>query len=157
MDGMNRIANRRYDRDMEYAFDDKEANTAIREAVAHILGRTLPVLQIGTSRRTQLHYTCDLEVELYLRQGPRGTAGNDGNCTRLARLINLSETGFELMLTEHVPHRRMEMIIEATNGRRQTMFGEVLWDGPKGDGSIVAGGRFLDADPVEGDRIASLA
>ena len=45
----------------------------------------------------------------------------------------------------------MEMIIEADNGRRQTMFGEVLWDGPKGDGSIVAGGRFLDADPVERD------
>jgi hypothetical protein len=29
------------------------------------------------------------------------------------------------------------------------MFGEVMWDGPKGDGSIVAGGRFLDADPAE--------
>ena len=149
MDRMNRIANRRYDRDMEYAFDDKEANTAIREAVTRILGRQLPASTIGASPRLHPRYACDLEVELHFRHGPRGAAGNDGDCTRLARVINLSETGFELMLTEHLPHRRMEMIIEATNGRRQTMFGEVLWDGPKGDGSVVAGGRFLDADPVE--------
>jgi hypothetical protein len=151
MDGMNRIANRRYDRDMEYAMDDKEANAAIREAVARVLGRTSPASQIGASRRKQLRYACDLDVELHLRQGPGGVAEKDGASTRLARVINLSETGFELMLTEHLPHRRMEMIIEATNGRRQTMFGEVLWDGPKGDGSIIAGGRFLDADPVEVD------
>ena len=151
IDGMKVTANKRFDRDMEYATDDKEANAAVREAIARILGRTPPAMQMGASRRTQLRYACDLEVELHLRQGPRGAAGNDGISTRLARVTHLSESGFELSLTEHLPHRRMEMIIEAANGRRQTMFGEVLWDGPKGDGSIVAGGRFLDADPVEGD------
>jgi hypothetical protein len=147
MDGLKLIANRRYDRDMKYAMDDEDANTAVRDAVARILDRRRPATQFGASRRTQLRYACDLEVELHLR----GAAGNNGTCTRLARVTNLSESGFELTLTEHLPHWRMEMIIEAANGRRQTMFGEVLWDGPKGDGSIVAGGRFLDADPVEGD------
>ena len=151
MEGIKLIANRRYDRDMEYAMDDKEANTAVSEAIARILGRKPPASKIGASRRKQLRYACDLTVELYLRQGPKGANGNEGTCTRLARVTNLSEAGFELMLTEHLPHRRMEMVIEAANGRRQTMFGEVLWDGPKGDGSFVAGGRFLDADPVDGD------
>jgi hypothetical protein len=151
LDGMKLVANRRFDRDMEYETDDKEANTAVREAVARILGRMPPATQIGASPRMQLRYACDLEVELHLRQGRPGTAGNDGTCTRLARVTNLSESSFELMLTEHLPHRRMEMIIETANGRRQTMFGEVLWDGPKEDGSVVAGGRFLDADSVEGN------
>jgi hypothetical protein len=150
MDGLNIIANKRYDRDMEYAMDDKQANTAVREAVARILGRTLPALQVAASRRTHLRYACDLEVELRLSQGRAGAAGNDGTSTRLARVTNLSESGFELMVTEPLPHRRMEMVITAANGGRQSMFGEVMWDGPKGDGSIIAGGRFLDADPAEG-------
>ena len=151
MDGLKLIANRRYDRDMKYAMDDKDATAAVRNAVTRILGCTRPETQIGASRRTQLRHACDLVVELHLRQHPTGAAGNNGTCTRLARVTNLSESGFELTLTEHLPLWRMEMIIEAANGRRLTMFGEVLWEGPKGDGTIIAGGRFLDADPVEGD------
>ena len=149
MDLMNLIANKRYDRDMEYAMDDKEANTAVREAVARILGRTRPAPQVAASRRKHLRYACDLEVEIRLSRGPTGADGNDGTSTRLARVTNLSESGFELTLTEPLPHRRMEMVITAANGGRQSMFGEVMWDGSKGDGSIVAGGRFLDADPAE--------
>lgn len=145
------IANRRYERDMKYATDDKEANAAVREAVARILGRTPPGLQIVASRRTQRRYLCDLEVELFLPQGFKGAASNDGTSTRLGRVINLSESGFELMLAERLPRRRMEMIITAATGGRQKMFGEVLWDSPQGDGSFIAGGRFLDAVSVEGD------
>lgn len=151
MNELNLIANRRYERDMKYETDDKEANAAVREAVARILGHTPPVLQTAASRRTQRRHLCDVEVELVLHQGLKGAAGNDGKGTRLARVTNLSESGFELLLTERLPHQRMEMIITAANGGRQRMFGEVLWDGPQGDGSIVAGGRFLDADSVEAD------
>jgi hypothetical protein len=150
MDGMKLTANRRYERDMKYATDDKEANIAVREAVARILGRTLPAPPVASSRRTHLRYACDLEVELHLSQGLSRVTGKDGTGTRFARVTNLSESGFELALTQPLPHRRMEMIIMAANGSRQSMFGEVMWDGPKSDGSIVAGGRFLDADAVEG-------
>jgi hypothetical protein len=144
------IANKRYERDMKYETDDKEANVAIREAVARILGRTSPALHIAVSRRTQARNLCNLEVELHVQQGFTGAAGNDATCTRLARITNLSGSGFELILTERLPRRRMEMIITSANGDQQKMFGEVLWDSPQDDGSIVAGGRFLDADSVAG-------
>ena len=48
---MNLIANKRYDREMEYEMDDKDANTAVREAVARVLGHTRPASQIEASRR----------------------------------------------------------------------------------------------------------
>lgn len=155
IDELKLVTTSRFARNMKYETDDKEANAAIREAVARIIGRTPPVLQIATSRHTQGRYLCDLDVELLLDQGFKRAAGNDGTCTRHARVTNLSESGFELMLTEPLPHRRMEMIITAANGGRQTMFGEVLWYGPQGVKSIVAGGRFLDAVSVEGDGNAS--
>ena len=142
---------KRFDRDMQYETEAKEVNADIREAVARILGCIPPARQIAASRRTQERYPCDLGVELILYQGCKGAAANQDECKRLARIINLSESGFELMSTEPLPHQRMTMIVVAANGRRQTMFGEVLWSGPQEDGSIVAGGRFLDALLVDGD------
>ena len=151
IDELKLNANKRYDRDMKYETDDKEANASVREAVARILGHTPPVVQFPASRRTQQRYPCNLEVELLVDQNLKGAAGNDDTCTRLARVTNLSEYGFELTLTKRWPHQRMEMIITATNGDRQRMFGEVLWYGPQEEGSIVAGGHFLDAVSVDGD------
>jgi len=151
MDELKLTANKRYERDMKYETDDKEANAAVREAIARLLGRTPPVLQIPASRRTQQRYPCDLDVELLVHHGVKEAADNDGTCTRHARVTNLSESGFELMLTKQLPRRRIEMIITSATGDRQTMFGEVLWYGPQADGSIVAGGRFLDAVAVDGD------
>ena len=110
VDGMNLVANRRYDREMEFEKDDNDANVAVREAVARLLGRTPPPSQIGASRRTQLRYACDLEVEIYLRQGP-SAARSDGECIQLARVVGLSESGFELAPAEPLPHLRMEMAI----------------------------------------------
>ena len=150
MEKLNLVANRRFERDMESETVDHEANIAIRQAVVRILGRRPAALQIAASRRSRERFLCDLTVELHLRQDAIGAAGKDGSCKRLARVTNLSESGFELMLTEPLPHRRMKMIITAANGVPQTMFGEILWYGPQGDGSIVAGGRFLDAASVEG-------
>jgi hypothetical protein len=147
MDALKLVANKRYDRDMEYAIDDKEANAAVREAVAHILGRTFPAQKGPASSRAHRRYACDLEVELRLSQSRIGAAASNSSSTRLARVTNLSESGFELIATEPIPHRRMEMIITTANGGRQSIFGEVMWEGPKEDGSTVAGGRFLDADP----------
>ena len=143
-DAMYLVTNRRYERDMKYEVDDQAASTAVREAVARILGRTPPVPTIPSSRRVQKRFLCDLVVELHL-QDDQNDAGKDGASTRLARVTNLSSSGFELTIKKPLPRRRMEMIITAANGHKQKMFGEVLWDAPKADGSIVAGGRFLDA------------
>jgi len=147
-DELKLTANKRYDRDMKYAKDDMEASAAVREAVARMLGHTSAPTSF---RRTEKRYLCDLAVELHLCQGLRGAAGYDDANTRLARITNLSESGFELLLTEALPQRRMEMIITGANGDRQTMFGEVLWESPPDSKPIVAGGRFLDAASIDGN------
>lgn len=146
---LNVNAARRFDRDMQHETVAKEADADIREAVARILGRTPRALQNSASLRTQARYPCDLGVELISHQGAQGSAEIQDTCIRLARITNLSGSGFELMLTEPLPHRRMTMIIAVANGGRQRMFGEVLWYGPQEAGSIVAGGRFLDAVLVD--------
>jgi hypothetical protein len=151
MDGLKLVANSRFERDMKYETDDREANAAVREAVARILGRTPSAVQIAASRRNQERHLCDLKVELPLPQAIKEADRNDGSCSRLARVTNLSESGFELLLPEALPDRLMEMIITGANGGRQTMFGEILWYGPPGNGSIIAGGRFLDAASVQAD------
>ncbi len=151
LDEMKVIANRRFERDMKYETDDKDANVAIRRAVARMLGRTLREPQTTTSRRTQERYRCDLRVELPLAHSSKGVADNKNTNASLARVTNLSDSGFEMLLTEPLPNRRMEMIITAANGEKQAMFGEVLWSDRQEDGSIVAGGRFLDAAFVDGD------
>jgi hypothetical protein len=140
---------KRLDRDMRYETEAKAANADIREAVARLLGRTLPTLQVAETRRTLERYPCDLGVELRVYQRSRGLAVKENAGKRPARITNLSESGFELLLHEPVPHQRMTMVVAAADGRSQTMFGEVLWSAPQEDGSTVAGGRFLDALLVE--------
>lgn len=151
MDELNLIANRRFERDINYETEENEAKAAIREAVARMLVRTPQELQIAASRRTQDRNPCDLAVELLLQQGHKGAAGNRRDCRRIARITNLTESGFELTLMEPLSRQRLKLIIAAANGGRQTMLGEVLWCGPQRDGSIVAGGRFLDVVSADGD------
>ncbi len=136
-DDLTLLAIKRLDCDIDYKHEDKAAKTAIREAVARMLG--LSALKVTGSRRTNVRFPCDLEVELIVSQG----------LTRIARITNLSESGFELMLTEPLQGQRVPMIVVTAKGGQETMFGEVLWYGPQVAGSIVAGGRFLDAAPVD--------
>jgi hypothetical protein len=151
MDALKLVAASRFERDMNYENKEHEANAAIRQAVARILGRKPSVPEIATSRRAKERFPCNRSVELHLRQGAHGTAGNRDTGTRVARISNLSESGFELKLTETLPQQRMEMIIVSADGGRQSMLGEVLWCSPQLDESYLAGGRFLDVLWVEGD------
>lgn len=145
------IAARRFERDMRFENATHEVNADIRSAVDRILGQAPPAQQITTARRTHKRQPCNLSVELISYQGKVGPLGNKETSKRFARITNLSESGFELMLTETLPSRRMTMIIATPDGGRQTMFGEVMWYGPQEAGSIVAGGRFLDAAMLAGD------
>jgi len=150
-DRLNLKATKRFERDMNYANEENEANVAIREAVTRLLGQRAKVRQNGASRRTLERIPCDLEVELQLMQGDKKAASNHSAGTRFARIINLSEAGFQLTLTDKLPQQRMKMNIAAANGSRQMMLGEVLWCSPQPGGSIVAGGRFLNVISDEDD------
>ena len=60
---------------------------------------------------------------------------------------NLSKLGFELAIDESVPHQRMIIRITASYGQ-ELLLGEILWSGLQPNGSIVAGGRFLNVLPA---------
>ncbi len=148
MDELKLIAAKRFERGMEYETEEKEAHASVRQAVARMLG--LATLQNAGSRSTKERYSCDLDVELLLHHGRQGSAGDHDARTQVARITNLSGSGFELTLgAPLLPHQWMTMNVLTVNNDRQTMLGEILWCGPQPDGSIVAGGRFLDAVLVE--------
>lgn len=150
-EAMRTVANRRFDHKMKYETDDTEANAAIRQAVAHLLGSWSAISRIATDRRAQQRFCCDLKVEMQFVEGLDAAPGKDGVNTFAGRITSLSDSGFELALSKPLPHRRMEMIITTPSGERQPMFCELLWSERQADGSFVAGGRFLDAAPIGDD------
>ncbi len=149
MAALSQIANNRFDRDMHYAIEENTACDAIRQATVRILGCTPSLPQVPGSRRSRERCVCDLDVELRLKHSFTGAPGHEGTCTRIARITNLSEAGFQLTLTEPLLRQRMTMIIMAAKGGRQYMLGEVLWCSPQPDGTFIAGGRFLDVGPFK--------
>jgi hypothetical protein len=150
MEEMKLTATKRFERDISYETQENEANAAIREVITRILGRRPKTLQNAGSRRTQKRHPCNLDVELLLDQGFPGSSRYQDGCRCNARVTNLSESGFELKLTEPLPRQRMKMSFAAARGGREMLLGELLWCDPQPDGSIVAGGRFLNAFSAAG-------
>jgi hypothetical protein len=142
-------AARRFERDMRLETESKQANAAIREVVSRLLKR--PELPVAGPRSRKERFSCDLGVVLDLCQVHQRTTSADGTRTHTARITNLSESGFELTLTEQLPHKWMTMTVETPIGEQTTMLGELLWSNQLPDGSFVAGGRFLDVAAAESE------
>jgi hypothetical protein len=148
MEELKITAAKRLERGIEFETEEKAANIAIREAVARMLG--VPALQLPGIRRPKERYSCNLEVKLILHQDLHGLAGGKDPNPHEARTTNLSESGFELALTEALlPRQWITMFVVTVNHGHQTMLGEVLWCSPAPGGGMAAGGRFLDAVPSE--------
>jgi PilZ domain len=139
---LSRVANERFERELHNAAEDWEANAAIREAVARMLNGMKPMKRLAESRRAHERRPCDLKVEIRLHDSPNSDREAKGNRARTARIINLSEMGFELALREPLPPQRITMVTVAPCGSRLTMLADVLWSRPEEDGTYLAGGRF---------------
>jgi hypothetical protein len=150
IEGLKVTANKRFDRDISFETQEIEAIAAIRAAVTRILGRSPPAFKPDDGRRTQQRFPCKLEVELLLELEQRENSANGKAFTHRARVTNLSESGFELMLAESVPQQRMKMSFASAKGGQETLLGELLWCSLQTDGSFAAGGRFLNVLSVDG-------
>jgi hypothetical protein len=149
MDELNLVATSRFERDMRYENEERVANSAIRWAVAQLLGR-LPTTSPGSSpRRNKERHPCDLEVQLLLHPGIEGADSIQGTYRCNARITNINEFGFELKHSMALPRQRVQMTIWSVNREKQTLLGELLWCNPQPNGSFMAGGRFLDVIPEE--------
>ncbi len=152
MDELNRVATRRFERDMKVESEEKETNAAIREVVVRMLTSLPPSRQSGAAPRAEVRHPCELGVEILLHQDVEQVASKQGNSRRSAKITNLSALGFELTLTEPLQPQRITIMIPPVDGTPVTMYGEVLWCGPQPDGFYLAGGRFLNvvsADKTE--------
>jgi hypothetical protein len=156
IDELKKIAAGRIDRETLFATEENVANVAIAEAVTRILGPNPQPQKCAASRGIQERYLCDLNVELLVHQRLKGPKSPYEACTHVARLTNVSNFGFELTLDEPMPRQRLIMFVTTGEGGREMMLGEILWNGSKQDGSLVAGGRFLNVMTVD-DNDTSLA
>jgi hypothetical protein len=152
---LNRIATNRFERELQCAAEENKTNAVIREAVYRLLEGASTTQCKNVSRRTSERRSCDIGVELLLHQDANGAEAKQGTCTRVGRLTNLSDLGFELTLADSVLPQRVTMNIAPSRSDRISMLGEVLWCSPQSDGSIIAGGRFLSVVSVEGDTYAA--
>jgi hypothetical protein len=145
IDELKLVATSRFERDMRYESEERVANSAIRWAVAQLLGR-LPTTPSGTSpRRFKERHPCDLDAELLMHSGTIGANNIQGTCRCNARITNINEFGFELKYSSPLPRQRVQLSIWSANREKQTLLGELLWCNPQTNGSYLAGGRFLDA------------
>jgi hypothetical protein len=155
MENLELIATSRIERDIRYENEENIANSAIRKAVAQLLGRLPLAHHDALLRRNKERYPCDLDVELVLYQDKQGTESAQGTRRCNAHITNLSEFGFELLHSERLPRQRMQMIIWSAKRVQETMLGEILWCNPRPNGSFIAGGRFLDVIPDDDQSAAT--
>lgn len=145
---LTQVATARLERDVQFMSEENQSTKGIGEAVARMLAYNPRGQSVENARRSDPRYPCDLMVELLFHPGRKDTASESKSKCRIARITNLSKFGFELTLTSDIPHQRMMMNVTTATGGRETLLGEVLWSGPKPDGSYVAGGRFLNFMPT---------
>ncbi len=143
-DDLRLIAASRIERDIGYENEEYAANSAIRRAVALLLGQISTGFQGDLPHRNRARVSCDLGVELLVHQCFAGTERRPGFFRTTARITNLSELGFEMKHSDSLPRQRMEMSISSARGTSQILLGELLWCTQRPNGTFVSGGRFLD-------------
>ena len=148
IDGLNRIATGRFERDMKVDSDEKNAHAAIREAVVRLLHNS-DKGQSGTSLRAEVRQPCKLEAEILQCQDGEQSAVKHADVRLAAKITNLSTLGFELTLIDPLPPQRITMFISTPESGLVTMNGEVLWCSPQSEGDHLAGGRFLNVVSVD--------
>ena len=149
IEGLNRIAANRFERDMKVESEEKESHAAIRGAVVRLLDNTPATRQSGASLRAEVRHPCKLEAEILLCQKGQQSAVKHGNVRLAAKITNLSTLGFELTLIDHLPPQRITMFISTPESGLVTMNGEVLWCSQQLEGDYLAGGRFLNVVSVD--------
>lgn len=149
LEELRRISTKRIDREFQLSAAESEANMAIREAVGRILGGVLPEIQRTDTRRTHERFPCSLDAEIILQQHIKQLSSNPVTSTEMAKITNLSESGFEITLENQVTPQRAAMIITMADQKRITMLADILWCTPLDGGAFIAGGRFMQVLPVE--------
>ncbi|HEX4144979.1 MAG TPA: hypothetical protein VHY91_15850 [Pirellulales bacterium] len=143
-----RALQRRCDRSLEMFVSERDVADALRTATTHLL-TVRPQKARENVSGEEARWACNLPVEVYALRREDSAEWPDGNTVGIAgRMINLSNSGFGMMLAEPLAARLVIITMLPPSEQEFDLLAEILWCDACPDGSTRVGGRLLRVLPA---------
>lgn len=148
---MNRNVKIRCERELQSVANETEAIVATRRAVERLLQACPTTKTVDASRRESERHQCNLPAELLLRGSFESATASPANSVP-ARLINISQHGFAVSVSESISPQQLVLIVAMPSGEQVNLLAEVRWSEQAAEGTITAGGRLIRALTPQNDE-----